>query len=235
MKLAICGCSFSSIVPSIPNTHWSEILANKIGAELHNFARSSISNDGIRVQIDEAIDIKPNLIIVSSTTSDRLTFPRYPNTESTGKVTLQQFDYGKNNNSHLVSATLSSILENNGDRAKSLSEKTKKAIVSYVECLHDPNWKRQLDNYIIKDGLWTLHDLGINFYYNSYYEISEELDMPPWFVERYFLPKSLRFLNLCRLYKLQEKDDPGYHISLQGQQIIANNIYKLIKKQDMIQ
>ena len=112
--------------------------------------------------------------------------------------------------------------------------KTKRAILNYIECLHDLNWKKQLDNYIIRDGLWTLHDLGINFYYNSFYDIPKELDMPSWFVERYFLPKSLRFQNLCRLYKLQEKDDSGYHISLKGQQILANNIYKLIKQQNII-
>jgi hypothetical protein len=234
MKLAVCGCSFSATVPSVPNTHWSEILASKMSAKLHNFARGGISNDAIRVQIDEAINIDPDYVIISSTSSNRLTFPRYPNTESTGQITLENFNYVENSNSHLVSEHFNSILKNNKPEIRNLNTKTKKAILSYIECLHDLNWKKQLDKYIIQEGLWKLHDLGVNFYYNSYYDIPEKFSMPQWFVERYFLPKTIRFQNVCRLYNLEEKDDPGYHISYKGQQFIANNIYKLIKQKDMI-
>jgi hypothetical protein len=234
MKLAVCGCSFSALVPSVPNTHWSEILANKIGAELHNFARNGISNDAIRVQIDEAIAINPDLIIVSSTSSDRITIPSHPNTESSGKITLQHFNYKENVNSHLISNHFNTFLRNASPRIKALNMKTKAAILGYIECLHDLNWKKQLDNYIIRDGLWTLHDLGINFYYNPYYEISEELDMPQWFKERYFLPEHLRFSKLCNFFKLKEENDPGYHISYKGQLFFAKNIYKLIKQQNIV-
>jgi hypothetical protein len=58
--------------------------------------------------------------------------------------------------------------------------------------------------------------------------------MPKWFVERYFLPESLRFRKLSSLYKLNKENDPGYHISYKGQQVIANNIYKLIKQQNIV-
>jgi hypothetical protein len=58
--------------------------------------------------------------------------------------------------------------------------------------------------------------------------------MPTWFIQRYFLPQSLRFSNISRLYELPQENDPGYHISYKGQQVIANNIYKLIKQKNMI-
>jgi len=60
-KLIVCGCSFSapSNKPQYAGTSWSEVLANKLGWNLENYARQGCSNGGIRIQIDEAIKQRP--------------------------------------------------------------------------------------------------------------------------------------------------------------------------------
>ena len=53
-------------------THFSELLAEKLGYELVVYAKPGSSNGGICVQIEEAIRSKPDLIIFGQSVSDRV-------------------------------------------------------------------------------------------------------------------------------------------------------------------
>ena len=55
-------------------THFSELLAEKLGYELIVYAKPGSSNGGICVQIEEAIRSKPDLIIFGQTVADRIEF-----------------------------------------------------------------------------------------------------------------------------------------------------------------
>lgn len=71
-KLVVCGDSFNSISEQITsdnlstyvNTHWSEIVSQRLNYDLINFACPGSSNTVIVLQILEAIEQRPDLIIV---------------------------------------------------------------------------------------------------------------------------------------------------------------------------
>jgi hypothetical protein len=65
-------------------THFSELLAEKLGYELIVYAKPGSSNGGICVQIEEAIRSKPDLIIFGQTVADRIEFKVAENPEAFG-------------------------------------------------------------------------------------------------------------------------------------------------------
>jgi hypothetical protein len=200
-----------------------------MNAKLHNLARPGISNGAIRIQIDESIQIKADLVIIGATSSDRIILPRNPDVKSTHKLRLRDFNYDATPDSVMLSETLVNII--NGpihNRMRGLTKNAKEATAQYATYLHDVNWQRQLDRYVLQEGLWTLHDLGIKFYYNPWFNIDGELGMPEWFTNKYFLPRKLGFQEIYHDYKLTGTDDPGYHISPEGQHILADGLYKFI-------
>ena len=75
-KLIVCGCSWMSVDTIHPSkykdTHFSELLAEKLGYELIVYAKPGSSNGGICVQIEEAIRSKPDLIIFGQSVADRI-------------------------------------------------------------------------------------------------------------------------------------------------------------------
>ena len=87
-KLIVCGCSWMSVDTIHPSkykdTHFSELLAEKLGYELIVYAKPGSSNGGICVQIEEAIRSKPDLIIFGQTVADRIEFKVAENPEAFG-------------------------------------------------------------------------------------------------------------------------------------------------------
>ncbi len=79
--LAVCGDSFMSAVSADEygaDSHFTQLLAKKLDWDYVTFARGGCGNSVIRLQIDEAIKIKPDLVIIGTTTADRLEFPIFP-------------------------------------------------------------------------------------------------------------------------------------------------------------
>jgi hypothetical protein len=75
MRIISCGSSFSSLEPKLPNTHYTEILAKELGAELINIAKPGSSNFAIRLQIETAIAMKPDLITFEFASASRIDLP----------------------------------------------------------------------------------------------------------------------------------------------------------------
>jgi hypothetical protein len=221
-------------VSSVPDTHWSEILAEHLGAELLNLARQGISNSAIRVQIDEAVRRKADLILIGATVSDRLVFPRNPDQKSSGKITVKDFNYDDNPDSRLLSETLLNVTDGPRQRRMpNINPMSKEAVRQYAAFLHDDNWQQQLDRYLLNEGLWQLHDKKIEFYYNPWLNIKGEMGMPRWFVDRYFLPFEFGFQEYYHRYKLTGLDDPGYHISAEGQRAFAERLLDYIRGKEI--
>jgi len=79
--LAVCGDSFMSAVSYNEygaDSHFTQLLAKKLDWDYVTFARGGCSNSVIRLQIDEAIKLKPDLVIIGTTTPDRIEFPLFP-------------------------------------------------------------------------------------------------------------------------------------------------------------
>ena len=73
--LTVCGDSWFSTDERYPNQSFGEILADRHNLELINLARSGCSNFAIALQVDTAINMRPDFIIVGCTSHDRIEIP----------------------------------------------------------------------------------------------------------------------------------------------------------------
>lgn len=241
MKIAVCGCSFSSPVSGeYSGLHWAELLAQELDAELVVFARQGISNNTIRLQINDAIDCQPDYIFINATTPDRIELPvdadqskkqNHVSFDSSyvPKNGLKNFNYPGHNNT-MISETIFSIIDWpwHPYRDKPLSSDIKFATKAYASLLYDVQWKSQCDSWILNSGLWKLHDLNIKFLYNPWILNKEVIDLPTWFQNKYCVSDQLNLIALMEKYKPDE--DPGYHTTNAGQHYIKNEYLKFINK-----
>jgi hypothetical protein len=77
MKIAVCGDSFCaaptiSILSVGERAHFSQMLADQHGHEIINLAHGGMSNVGIWFQIREAIKLQPQAIVYNQTWSARI-------------------------------------------------------------------------------------------------------------------------------------------------------------------
>lgn len=189
-KLIVCGDSFSAVSSILPGTHYSEILANWLGWELHNYARRGCSNGGIRLQIQEAIKQSADFVIIVPTGWDRIEIPAdsvpyesygthtswaHPlqdhlldTKKSIGydaNIGLNNINYTNQSKSTMISETLYTLAENieHEYRAGPVSKEVQNATKMYINYLYDSRWKRQIDKWIIIEGCCQLHSRNIKF------------------------------------------------------------------------
>jgi len=247
-KIVVCGCSFSATIGD--NNHWSEYLARTMGAELTNFARQGISNAAIRVQIDEAVKLKPDWVFVGITTEDRIEIPLssftkvddgHPNHTAyrdyqngyRKDLGIANFNYGDRHPYTMISETMFSIIDRlpHSYRVGKVNEDQRMAVQQYAAFMYDAHWKKQCDRWIINSGLWKLHEAGIKFLFNPWVNSDpSDFDMPEWFVRRYFVDWRCNFGRICSEYPLNGLPDPGYHTMPEGQAELARRYYEYIKR-----
>lgn len=75
MRIVSCGSSFSSIDQRLPNTHISERFAAQYDAELISLAKPGATNFAIRLQLETAIKLKPDLIMFEFAGAQRIDLP----------------------------------------------------------------------------------------------------------------------------------------------------------------
>jgi hypothetical protein len=197
-KLAICGDSFMAAVDSTQSghgKHFTEILANKLDMDLFTLARGACGNNVIRLQIEEVIKEMPDLVIIGTTSIDRIEIPISNNNLNIDDLLLSSYEkpkgilnfdystlpdiskYFKNfttDDIKLISLTLNSYvfdvetrnstLRENDFYIKNITDEKINAIIQYYLHCYDWSWKRELDTWIITDGLQRLLDKNINFY-----------------------------------------------------------------------
>lgn len=263
-KVAVCGDSFSAVSKILPGTHYSELLADQLGWELLNYARRGCSNGGIRVQINEAIKQQADFVIIVPTSWDRMEIPAegvpyHKEHEGTGwghplqdhlldtknyngyhkELGVSNINYSKQQTSTMIFETIFTLAENYDHeyRAGKLDKETHRAIVSYVNHIYDSNWKRQLDQWIIVEGLMQLYSRGIKFSVETgllwdHYPITDLRNDVPAIIDDIYVRSHEQSVQHSTgyLYPLANTDDdPGYHGTLASQEHIATMFYDLIK------
>ena len=265
----VCGCSFSapSHKPEYAGTAWGEILAKKLGWDVQILARQGCSNGGIRIQIDEVLRQKPTFAIIVPTNYDRIEIPvqqdKFNFSSKSIWQKLQEFTQHKNNpnligydpaagidninysknNYRMISETIHSLSTDwpHYYRKESIPVSTQNAMKEYVNNLYDPNWKHQIDKWIIRDGLVQLKYSNIPFLvipgtllWSSVEELTTDLNTV---LDDKYLMKDLTSTpyGIQDIYPFNGKEsndyerDPGYHTSPNGQEFLADIYYKLIK------
>jgi hypothetical protein len=263
-KLMIAGCSFSAPSTTMPGTSWGEILADKLGWEVVNLARQGCSNGGIRIQIDEIRRQRPDFAIVTPTMWDRIEVPAsaveydWHNNQVNGwNPPLQQHlqdtskkngynrddginnvNYG-NNNSNMICETIFSLAQNQTHaqyRPAKIDKLTQTAVKHYIDGMYDSNWKKQMDEWIIIEGILQMFFDDLNFLVqpvllwpfdpNRQYQWRNAF--PRVIPDQYIMFNEREsVLPICG-NNPPDGEDPGYHSNAKGQQLIAENWYRRI-------
>ena len=163
MNLVICGDSFMSADTSRPNTHFSELLTTH-GHSVVNLARGGISNIGIAFQLETAVQLKPDVIIFSSTGQDRVDIV-VKNRKFNWRLGLKNFvypyksdlsassQYVGNLNAPILSDVITAFLSPRPDLPIELNDPDRiESIKQYLSLYHDNDFKKITDDWII--GYW---------------------------------------------------------------------------------
>jgi hypothetical protein len=266
-KLMVCGCSFSatSLKPEYFDTSWSEVLAKNLGWELQNVARQGVSNGGIRIQIDEVLRQKPTFAIIGPTSCARMEIPVHsiqnhqpinifkstwsfldsllrevPPKGYDRSIGLDNLNYGTNDY-RLISETIFTLTREgpHAYRKHEIDPKVRQAVGDYILYLYDSEWKKQQDEWILRDGLTQLHKANIPFLVlNSFgwFETREKLQtfFNDSTYDKYLLDNNNDCpVNIQHLYPYSDDNDydkdPGYHTNPKGQSVLADKYYDIIK------
>jgi hypothetical protein len=192
-KLGVCGDSFMAAInksDSEPNNgygkHFTEILGKKLNCDVVTFAKGGVSNQTIRLQIEEIIKENPDHVIIGTTSPDRLEIPipdlrvsdyhdkwKEKNYRPFNSLYNIKYIDSLNNQSQnhpgfrldepkMISETISNLIVHKKDHPI-LSRRKKEAIIEYFDYLYDHEWKIQQDSWILCDGLYKLQKRGISF------------------------------------------------------------------------
>lgn len=263
-KFAICGCSFSSKAYKLgyEGTHFSEILTNRIGWDLLNFAYHGCSNGGIRMQIQGAIKAEADFVLVIPTFFDRIEIPitglkpdlnlhwlafDHKLKQPSGFDPLrgmENINYISNPNPSLICENFVSLINNwphQNRHKKPLNSETISALKSYVSYIYDPLWKKQQDQWIIEQGMLSLIKKQIDCFLVPTISLWNQLTNGPEILDKnyYTLDTDLCpfFLSNQEQYSVAKdewKNDPGFHTTIEGQQILADRYVKLLEQKGII-
>lgn len=171
----------SPVTGNYAGTHFSEIVAKKLGYELIAYSRGGMSNLGIAIQVHTALnhDPKPDLIFVGTTFFDRMEWP-FNEVREIKDISVKDIVYSHPTNSlscsydwlnidpKIVSTSLIDIYGGwyNNTYSKSHEiylEERKKAMEQYFEYIYHPDLKRFLDEQVIYSMYHKLHESGIPY------------------------------------------------------------------------
>jgi hypothetical protein len=237
------------------------VLAKKLGWDVEILARQGCSNGGIRIQIDEVLRQRPDFAIIAPTFHDRMEIPAgaapydwTQNTERGWNPSLQQHlqkemlngydrsagidnvNYG-NNPYRMICETIFSLAENYDHpyRSSKIDKNTQAAVKQYINFMYDSNWKRQQDEWIIRDGIMQLYYSGIPFLVvaNNLWDSGTIRQAIPSVVDDKYL--TLDYTETpayaTNEWPFEGKTDPGYHGSPQSQEYLAEIYYKKVCEQ----
>lgn len=150
---------------------------------------------------------------------------------------INNVNYGTNPY-NMICETIFTLAENfpNQYRSGDINKATQTAVKHYIDQIYDSNWKKQQDEWIITEGILQTYLDGINV-------LLVPVLLWPWDPDnvdlwRESMPKVLP--DRCVMLDSSQSpltiagqhghkgDDPGYHTSPQGQEIIADNWYRRI-------
>jgi hypothetical protein len=247
--LGICGDSFMASVSKNDDNlengygkHFTDILKEMLGCEIITYAKGGVSNQCIRLQIDEVIKHNPHHIIIGTTSPDRIEIPlnnlkvndyfeKWKNHYFKPDNGLSNILYknsleesGKNKifndtNPIMFSNSINNILYGN-----IVNEEMKEVVNSYFQFLYDMEWKKQQDTWIISEGVYKLLLNNFNFHL-----ITPILD------DKYFsfcedkVIKNLDELNPWTYYNDDKEIINPFHLSNEDSEILANKWFNLLK------
>lgn len=184
MKLAVCGCSWSSRDPNYPNHEFGQFIADYYDAEYYNLALPACTNFGIRLQIDHAIDnLNADFVIINATTPTRIDFKINNSERYTHEKGWDNID------KTLLTDSLGSVFQDDLDTSfdenhiqkrlsKVMNKDTHALLKQYFLHFYDPDIERHKQYFILQNGLDKLLKNNINFIFSpNTFEWAEGMSM----------------------------------------------------------
>jgi len=242
MKIAVCGCSFSTPTSrknkrykELKNTHFSELLEKHY--TVINFSNRGVSNYYIRLQVEEAIKHNPDIVILTPTNFPRFEISKKPLTND-NSLYNQICHIGADVN--MLSTTFAGSMKN-----LDITNIEKKAIKLYMKHFYDEVWEAKKQKWIISDALSQLKHHKIPCVFSPWFmHTNEELqrvknlevtEYSKIWINLYgcIIP----FYESLTYYKKDYKnyhDDPGYHTTVESQKkfclYLVENTFNKINK-----
>lgn len=237
-KMYVCGDSWLSPSVETPGQHMAEIVADRLGYEMVPLSRGAMSNGGICIQIDTAIDLKADFILVNTTNHDRIEI-------AIAHANGHQFRtsdilYGDQSSSDQSS---SSLLPFNGSSPNLLINnigslidrpilndypEKRKAVLGYFNEIYMSEWKLRVDRWCMYAMLHKLHLSKIPYlvvldflgvvHECSFIDVNSTLTIASDFVVPACIERA----------KVSDFRDPGYHTLPEAQQQAADHILKYL-------
>lgn len=162
MNIYSCGCSFMSVDPQYPGTHFSEIVARESNGILITLARPGASNFYIGLQVEYAIKQRPELILVLFSNYDRI--------ELLSGTAPYRVDCGIENIQgnpvdHTQAGTVSNVITNFIDQ-RLIDSDRKDALKAWFANIYDFGIRYHQDWFMCQGILHRLKNSGIPFVFN---------------------------------------------------------------------
>jgi len=208
--LGICGDSWFAATQDLDRgdckdskgKHFSEILAKKLNYDLYTLARGACSNSAIRLQISEMVKRKVDLIIIGTTSANRIEYPACDkeydpmrgiyNIHYSSYPDLSSLQFNRQDEV-LYSDTLTNLFGNKVNCGPVRSEEQRQAIKNYYLEAFDIKFREQQDSWIIASGIQEIRDANIPYlligqvwlYYSNYFknkvnEVIGTTEISPW-------------------------------------------------------
>jgi hypothetical protein len=149
---------------------------------------------------------------------------------------IDNVNYG-NNPYRMICETIFSLAENYDHpyRSSKIDKNTQAAVKQYINFMYDSNWKRQQDEWIIRDGILQLYFAKIPFLVvanNLWDSGTIRAAIPSIVNDRYLtLDYEETPAYATNEWPFEGQDDPGYHGSPKSQEYLAEVYYKKICEQ----
>ena len=171
MKIIVCGDSFMTKDVGCPGGHFSEQLSPH---EVINLARGGISNVGICFQLEQALNLNPDVVIVGVTDSGRMEVPTgqsnfnpmagLRNIAYTHKASAScSSKYVGNRHAAIASDTIPTLIgeECGLGELYDIPNAVRHAVKEYLTYIHVPELKQLTDSWMISHWVMTLEQRNI--------------------------------------------------------------------------
>lgn len=149
---------------------------------------------------------------------------------------INNVNYGTNPY-RMICETIFSLAENypHPYRSGKIDKDTQAAVKQYINHMYDSNWKRQQDEWIIRDGIMQMFYSGIPFLVvaNNLWNSNNIRTAIPSVVDDKYLTLAYKETPAyaTNRWPFEGKEDPGYHGSPESQEYLAEVYYKKICEQ----
>jgi len=152
---------------------------------------------------------------------------------------IDNVNYGDNNYG-MICETIFTLAENfpNQYRSGDIDTRTQAAVRQYIDKIYDSNWKKQMDEWIITEGIMRLHLSGIPFLLVPCLLWPWDPDnatlwrhcVPDLVPDRSVMHDDTQSPLAIAGANHWTGSDPGYHTNARGQEIMAQNWLDRMRK-----